>query len=263
MTDASPDRTPRSAQLPGNAPKATKRIVKTLADLAGPASSARLASRLGVQLTGRVATELASAKQYGFIAAEGDKLIVTERGETFIGEDEEAALEAARDAVMSTGFAPIVKKLMTRQADTSIVAVRFEEDRALNSGPAKSRAAVLVKAAEETKLISDGRFDAGPIEDTIVRVGEVASEEAPLKSRSVQRPATTRRERAVVVDAKPSRLEDETRKRDLKQREGSAPLVVAPSMQIVLQIDASKLSADEILAIAAKLKEVGGSTASS
>ena len=67
----------------------------------------------------------------------------------------------------------------------------------------------------------------------------------------------------MVVDAKPSRLEDETRKRDLKQRERSAPLVVAPSMQIVLQIDASKLSADEILAIAAKLKEVGGSTASS
>ena len=82
MSDSSPDRTPHSAGLPGNAPSRTKRIVTTLADLAGPASSARLAGRLGVQLTGRVATELASAKQYGFIGLDDSaKLIGSIKGQ--------------------------------------------------------------------------------------------------------------------------------------------------------------------------------------
>lgn len=62
--------------------------------------------RLGVQLTGRVATEPASAKQYGFIAIDGsDKLVVTPRGESLIGEDEDASIRAAQDGVMTTSFA--------------------------------------------------------------------------------------------------------------------------------------------------------------
>ena len=44
---------------------------------------------------------------------------------------------------------------------------------------------------------------------------------------------------------------------------GSGPFVPAPSMQVVLQIDASKLTADEIVTIASKLKEAGGSTSAS
>jgi hypothetical protein len=233
----------------------------TLADLAGPASSARLAGRLGVQLTGRVATELASAKQYGFIAIdESDKLIVTPRGETFINGDEAASIRAAQDGVMTTSFAPIIKKLMTRQADASIVEVRFQEDQGVTEGPAKNRAAILVKAAEEARLIADGRFDAEAIEETIERVGEVSLDEAKAAPKPKPRAATPK-----TTDAKPEvktpKSQAETLKREVpKTEEGGGPFVRAPSMQVILQIDASKLTADEILTIANKLKEVGAST---
>jgi hypothetical protein len=262
MTEDSPLRTPQSAQLPSNTPKATRRIVKTLSDLAGPASSARLASRLGVQLTGRVASELASAKVYGFIALEDDKLIVTARGEAVIGDDEAAALAAGRDAVMSTGFATIIKKLMTRQADASVVAVRFEEDCGLPAGPSKSRAAILVKAAEETKLISNGRFDAAPIEDTIARVGELASEEATPKARS-PRSSPAKIVHGKTEDKPPKPGAGPPERERIKEEHDTRPFGQAPSMQVVLQIDASKLTVDEIVTIAKKLKEVGASTSSS
>ena len=84
---------------------------------------------------------------------------------------------------MTTSFGPIIKKLMTRQADASIVAVRFQEDQALTEAPAKNRAAILVKAAEEAKLIADGRFDPEAIEETIERVGEVSLDEAKAAPR--------------------------------------------------------------------------------
>jgi hypothetical protein len=263
MSDTPSDRTPRSAQLPANAPKATKRIVQALSELAGPASSARLASRLGVQLTGRVATELASAKLYGFIAPDvDDKLIVSERGEAFIGDDEAAAIEAARDGVMSTGFAPIIKKLVTRQADASIVAVRFEEDRGLNAGPAKNRAAILVKASEETKLIAAGRFDAAAIEDTIGRVGEVTQDEAPPKPKpqAAKAPKAENGKGQINSDGPKA----QAAKRQEPKEEIGRPFVQAPSMQVVLQIDASKLTAEEIVTIVTRLKEIdAGSTISS
>lgn len=263
MSDSSPDRTPSSAGLPGNAPSRTRRIVTTLADLAGPASSARLAGRLGVQLTGRVATELSSAKQYRFIATESDKLIVTPRGEAFIGDDKAASLRAAQDGVMSTAFGPIIKKLMTRQADASIVAVRFQEDQGLSEGPAKNRAAILVKAAEEAQLIVDGRFDAEAIEEAIERVGELSHDEAkaaPKPKRQAVTPKATEAKPEVNV----AKSQAETSKQNAPNtEEGGGPFVPAPSMKIVLQIDASKLTADEIVTIASKLREVGASTSDS
>jgi hypothetical protein len=265
MSDSSQDRTPRSAGLPGNAPSRTRRIVTTLADLAGPASSARLAGRLGVQLTGRVATELASAKQYGFIATDGsEKLIVTPRGEAFISDDQAASVRAAQDGVMNTSFAPIIKKLMTRQADASIVEVRFQEDQGITEGPAKNRAAILVKAAEEAQLIADGRFDAEAIEETIERVGDVSPDEGKAAPKPKAKPSATPKTTEAKPEAKTPNPHAETSKRETpKTEEGGGPFVPAPSMRVVLQIDASKLTADEIVTIANKLKEVGASTSAS
>lgn len=263
MNDSPPDRTPNSAGLPGNVPSKTKRIVTTLADLAGPASSARLAGRLGLQLTGRVATELSSAKQYRFIATESDKLIIAPRGEAFIGDDKAASLRAAQDGVMGTAFGPIIKKLMTRQADASIVAVRFQEDQGLSEGPAKNRAAILVKAAEEAQLIVDGRFDAEAIEEAIARVGGLSHDESKAAPTPTRQPVTPK-----ATDVKPEVKVANSRAGTSKQNapnaeERGGPFVRAPSMKIVLQIDASKLTAHEIMTIASKLRGVGASTSDS
>ena len=256
MSDA-PDRTPRSAKLPGLPPNTTKKIVVQLAEIA-PVSSARLASHLGVELTGRVATTLAASKLYGFVAAnEDNKLVVTERGEAFIGDDEESSLQAARDGVMSTGFAPVIAGSMTKQADPSRIAIRFEEDHGLKAAPAKARAEVLAKAAGEAQLVSNGKFDAAAIEDTIERIGKYEAE-APAPTKAARSTSTAKAETKIETPKRET-LKKETPKRE----ERSGPFVGAPSMQVVLQIDASKLTAQEIVTIAGKMKEIGASTSGS
>lgn len=252
-TEKKREYTPRKAKLPSVAPLGTRRIVSALAELAGPASRERLASRLGVQLTGHMASSLGAALLYGFIeVGEGDKLVTTARGLAFLGEDEAAAKDAEREAVMSTGFGSVIKRLVTRKADAEIVAVRLQEDQGLLQGPATERAKVLVKAAGDAGLVANERFDAAAIEDTIAVIGEptiTATAKAPSAA------ATAAKRNTAPPVERPANTSEAARKEGRTREKPDVPFEPgATSLQVVLQIDASKLGAKEIAAIVRELR---------
>jgi hypothetical protein len=169
-------RVPRGAKLPSTSPEGTRKVVAALADGAGPVSRERLASRLNVQLTGGVARALGSAALYGFLRTDSDKkLVITERGLAFLSDDAAQAKQAEREALMSTGFGAVIKKLATRKAAADVVALRLQEDQGLPEAGALDRARLLVTAATDAGLVVDERFNAEAIEDTIDAVGEPAA----------------------------------------------------------------------------------------
>jgi hypothetical protein len=242
------EHTPRSVQMPAASPQETLSVVEELAQLAGPASRQRLASRMNVSNTGWFASRVGAAITYGFFATENDKLVVTPRGEALLAEDDQA-VSAMRQAVMSCGFASVISRLATRRADIEVVALRMEEDLGLKPAPALKRAKVLVKAAEEAQLVSGDKFDAGAIEDAIAEVGEI-----PLPE---PRQAPKREVKPRVAAEKPPAPTKPTENAPAARRQeaGSAPLGGAAPLQVTLQIDASKLSAQEIGKLIEQLRQ--------
>src|SRR5690242_20467891 len=103
MAATSSARTPRRAKIPQWSIEAVIPIVKALSDLAGPASNARIAQRLQTSPAGgKFRSKLGTTGYYGFIRKQGEMNHLTPRGEALIGENEAAALNARREAVMST-----------------------------------------------------------------------------------------------------------------------------------------------------------------
>jgi hypothetical protein len=252
--------TPRSAKLPSTTPDGTRKVVAALAELAGPASRERLASRMGVQLTGGVARSLASALLYGFIAVDSDnKLVITDRGLAFLGADAEAVKHAERQAVMSTGFGVVIKKLTTRKADAEVVAFRLQEDQGIPESSSKDRAQVLVSAATSAGLVTNGNFDGGVIEDTIAVVGE-PEVPAPTESRTASTPSKSTASLAAATSIAKgpktnTRATGAATKEGRSREEPDLPFEqpVAP-LQVVLQIDASMLDAGQIGEIVRELR---------
>ena len=120
---------PRSARLPSTTPEGTREAVTAIAEIAGSVSRERLASHLGKALTGGIARAMGSAKVYGFITTDAyKKLIITERGLAFVGDDPSLAKQAEREALMVTGFGVVIKKLSTRAASEDVIALRLAED---------------------------------------------------------------------------------------------------------------------------------------
>jgi hypothetical protein len=240
----------RNADLPSTPPSGTKRVVGALAELGGPASRERVAGRLKAQLTGRLAAAIASAILYGFMELDEDeKLIITERGSTFIDDDTEAASRAQREAIMSTGFAATIQRLRTHKADEEIVSARLQEDFGLPENTATERAKTLVKAAVDAGLAADGRFVVETIEDTVDAVGGPAepttAPRTPPKPRGLK---TARPEESAAPRGSAGGSEQGGHQPTVPfERAAAAPL------SVVLQVDASKLTAAEIKEIAQEL----------
>jgi hypothetical protein len=241
--------------LPSTPPSGTKRVVTALAELAGPASRERVAGRLNAQLTGRLAAAIASALRYGFMEVTPDeKLVMSDRGHAFIGDDVEPSKQAEREALMSTGFAATIKRLRTYKADEEIVSARLQEDLGLAEATATERAKVLVKGATDAGLVVEGRFNTDAIEDTIEVVGEPQAP-TPTVARLAPKP------KADVPKTPPSTPKVTSNAGGSPRAEGGGDHPPAPfpqaapaPLQIVLQIDASKLGAEEIGAIVRELR---------
>lgn len=243
----------RKVDVPSTPPSGTKRVVTALADLAGPASRERVAGRLRAQLTGRLAAAIASALLYGFMEVdENEKLVMTGRGHAFIGDDADASTQAQRDAIMSTGFAAVVKRLRTHKADEEVIAARLQEDLGLAEGTANERAKCLAKAAAEAALAVDGRFDAEAIEVTLEKVGEPATPAAG-GTRSVEKHEPTRAKAPLTSPKAPTTDGGSAKEGGTPPPVPFAQAATAP-LQMVLHIDASKLTAAEIGEIVRELR---------
>lgn len=251
-----------SAKMPSATPDATVKVVSKLAELAGPTSRERLASALGVALTGGVARALSSALLYGFVELDADKkLNITDRGNLFVGDDEEATKQAAREGLMNTGFGPLIKRLSTRKATVEVIAVRLQEDQGLDGNASDDRAKLLVKAGTAAGLIVNGNFDGGVIEDTIAVVGEPDAPKpaeaamAKPKPKPAAKPAAASTPPAAAA-ATPKPAGGGTSRGGKAEQQPPAPFQQAAGapLQVVLHIDASKLDAKEIGAIVRELR---------
>lgn len=243
------------AELPSTPPSGTKRVVTTLAELAGPASRERIAGRLNAQLTGRLAAAIASALVYGFMEVREDgKVELTERGRAFIGDDAEASKQAQGEAIMSTGLAATINRLRTHKVDEDIISARLQDDLGLAEGTANERAKTLAKAAADAGLAVDGRFNTDAIEDTIEAVGEPKAPTSAAPTQTPKPKATATRTPAPTAKETTNGGDRTSAEEGGGQPPAPFPQAATAPLQIVLQIDASKLGAEEIGAIVRELR---------
>jgi hypothetical protein len=236
----------RTAKLPQHGFESVRPQVQALADLAAPSTKERIAEQLGVAAKGRFTGKLAAAGYFGFIERTGDgRLQLTERGRTFLGEDTDAKLRAMREGVMSTNFGPIIYLLRSQEPKEKVIAARLQDDVGVPGASADAVAKMLVSISTEAQLIGEnGRFSAAAIEDTYAAVESAGQlPEKPAPKREAESPAASeprtprspRRSAETKPEASGTNGAGET----------SGPFVMAP-VQVVVNVDASKLSTQQI-----------------
>lgn len=231
-------RTPFSAKLPRVAIDDAVGIAAALAELGAPATPHVIAAHMGTSYAtnARFRTTLGAAGYYGLVEKQGERRALTSRGEGVISSDADAAQRARREAVMSTTFGPIIHSLRGRPINESAIRLRLQSDHSVpeKSAPTVSRA--LIDAAAQAGLASDGKFDAVAVEEAAYALPseEPTPQKTPPKQPSRESP--TAKADTVKRKAKPPKEE----RREDEQRP------FAPGVQVVVRIDASTLSPQQI-----------------
>jgi len=217
-------------------------IVEALAGLAGPGSNARIAQQLGVSPAGgKFRSKLGTAGYYGFIKKQGEMNHLTPRGDALIGSDAEAALQARREAVMSTTFGSVIRKFVGREPNESTIAARLEDDFGSPAASAGEQATILVKAATEASLVSHGRFDAAAIEGIPEDLTPAVPETNGSEPKAIRTAATTAQQQHKTPKPKPEKPKPEVIIREEKQS------TFAPGVQIMVKVDASGWTPEQVV----------------
>jgi hypothetical protein len=257
MTDNIADTTPttdtpvrqvtkRGQKLPRITLADVRPVVQTLADLNGPASNKLVAGQLRMSADGgQFKTLWGAAGFYGFRQKIADgKFELTDRGQAFVSGDHEAVRRAAREAVMSTGFGPVVNRFSTSPPNQHAIAGVLHEQCEVPENQAEKLAETLIAAATEADLITDGRFDVAAIEETMASVETIAVSSPPkAPTGAARRSPSTSRSRA------PDPVAPE-RARPRSERSGPFGEV-----SVVIQIDATKLTPQEIKEVVRELMQ--------
>jgi hypothetical protein len=238
--DAKAKRTPTSSKLPAFSLSDVREIVNALAELAAPSSRERIASHTGKTVSGPFKRRLAAAKYFGFISKEGTKLAITDRGAAFLTDD----VAAKRSAVMGTGFGPVIQSFSSKLVNPAAIEARLQGDCGVREESAPGLRAVLVSSAEDAGLISGNKFDPEAIESVSDEdVGSVATSTA----------RTTQSASGSKGDAgkeKPAR----EKKPSSPKPDPEAPSS-GPPVQIVLQVDASKMDPTQLAKLITALRQ--------
>ena len=181
MTDQTQDtqettstkRTPHIRRLPQVTIADITELVQALADLGGPASRKLVFGQAGKAATGGAAdAKWGAMGYYGFRQKfHGGKYEITDRGRALINGDVAAELEAKQHAVMTTGFRAIIDRFSTRPVNEVAIAGLLHEEFDAPEDRTKALASILVEVAADAGLITDGTFQAGPIEQALEAVG--------------------------------------------------------------------------------------------
>lgn len=250
--------TPRGARIPQVPIEETLKIVSALSQLAAPSSPQRIAQQVGTPPTSsRFKERLAAASYYGFVQRSKDGIEVTDRGEAVIGSDASAELKARREAVMSTNFGSIAHRLRGREANEQIIAVRLQDDYKVPESSAKRVANVMVTALQQAQLLSDGRFDTGPIEDLegLLPLADKPSSRHPKakqpepKKVVAKEPTKGARERIHQSAAEKGTSGDQAP--PFRQKD---PLDRSSGFQVLVRIDATNLSPEQIVQLVKELR---------
>lgn len=274
--DNAPQRTSAALKLPKVTFEKVREIVDGSRQMNGPASPAVIADQINRTAKGQGWSDRWSTVRFlGFIEkTESGKYDVTELGRRFLGEDDETSTRAAQEALMRTGFGPLIKRFNSGAPNTKAMANVLLGDYSVPEAAAGKAADLLVEMATECKLIVDGRMKPAEIERAEAAAGDQAAtlpdpSAAPKPS---ARPATPKpaspKPAPAAAAAKPAGSTSATRV-DPAPPVGSTP---APASNgggatpdpfglgptVVLNVDATKLTAAEIGEIVRELRKAAG-----
>lgn len=242
-------RTPFSARLPQASLNEVTPVVEALAALGVPSTPHVIAQQMGLSYSTNsgVRTRVGAAGYYGFIRREGERRVLTARGEALVGGDEDAARNARREAVMSTTFGPIIYTQRGRPVSENTISIRLQSEHNVPEGSAPGVAKALENAAREAELITDNRFDAAAIENLAALMPGPG--ETPQTSGAAKRTTSERKQRAPRTDDAKEKTSTVGKHTEVEER----PFV--PGVQVVVNIDASKLTPREIAEIVRELQK--------
>jgi hypothetical protein len=279
--DNSPQRTSAALKLPKVTFAKVREIVVGSEQMNGPATPAVIADQINRTAKGQGWSDRWSTVRFlGFIAkTENGKYDVTDLGRRFLGEDEEDSTRAAQEAIMRTGFGPLIKRFNTGAPNLKAMANVLVSDYGVPQAAASKAADLLVEMATECKLIVDGRVKPADIERAEEAAGDQAAA-APDPSAAPKlspKPATPNpaapKPAPAAAGAKPT---DSTpappahaapvsppagsTPAPASNGGGAIPVPFGLGPTVILNVDATKLSATEIMEIVRELRKDAASS---
>jgi hypothetical protein len=248
-------RTPRASHIPQWSISEVEPVASALAELAAPASNARVAQQMGgvSPAGGKFRSKLGTAGYYGLAERKQDLLVLTPRGEAIVGDDEAAAREARREAVMGTAFGEIIRRFAGREPSEATIRARLEDDYQVPVGSSEYVAGVLIRAAREADLISNGRFDAAAIESVPI------TQPSPSGNGKAPKPWVERKPKAEPeVKTGPGEEKEKERVGEAKDKEKERTTVeppFPPSVRVVVNVDASSWTPNQVAEFVRALRE--------
>lgn len=268
--DASRQRTPRALRLPKVNFEKVRTIVEGSMQMSGSASAAVIADQIGRAAKGQAWTDRWSTVRYlGFITktAEG-KYDISDLGRRFLSEDEEDRARAAQEALMRTSFGPLIKRFGTGSPNIKAMTNLFITDYNVPETTSGKAAELLVEMSSECRLVVDGRFKPAEIE----RAQEAAGDDAAAPpvagggnsrsgSQAVAKPGTPSpvvKPKPVTVAPAPAATRASSASASTGGDATSVPFGLSPT--VVLNVDATKLTAAEIAEIVRELRKPAASS---
>lgn len=269
-----PQRTSASLKLPKVTFEKVREIVDGSRQLNGPASPAVIADQINRTAKGQGWSDRWSTVRFlGLVEkTEKGKFDLSDLGRRFIGHDEEDATKAAQEALMRTGFGPLIKRFNSGTPNIRAITNVLMSDYGVHEAAASKAAELLVAMATECKLIVDGRMKPAEIERAEAAAGEAAvappdSAEAPRRR---PRPAAPEQPAAGTPAASeaPPPVSDRAMASAAKGSSstaspdggGATPIPFGAGPTVVLNVDATKLTAAEIGEIVRELRKGAGSS---
>lgn len=227
-------------------------IVTALDQLAAPSSKEAVADQLDMSAGGGTfKRKFGTAGYYGLIRKTkgASTYELTRLGERLAADPDKQTKAEGRAAVMGSGFGPVFEKFKTRTVQKNAIAVRLREDRDVLADQAERVAETLIQTGNDVGLIVDGRFKPGPMEEGQKLSKQTAgNKEADGNGRGdAEEP-----EGGNGAGEEPDLPHDP---------DPPTPPVHTPGgLQVILNIDATKLSAEQLADLVRELRRTDEAT---
>jgi hypothetical protein len=158
---------------------------------------------------------------------------------------------------MRTNYGPIIFSFRSHEPKETAIAGRLQDDVNVPEASASAVAKILVSVSKEAELIDEnGRFDPTAIEDTKAEL-EAAGDEPARVVLPAEPKSSEARVSKTPAGAPSKQTNGKSRETGGATGKGDgecAPLATAP-VQVVVNVDASKLGPQEIAALVRALRE--------
>jgi len=153
---------------------------------------------------------------------------------------------------MRTSYGQIIFLLRSEAPKDGVLQIRLQDDAGVPADSAEAVATILVAVSKEAQLIGEnGRFSSSAIEDTRAALQAAGDEPAKVTPPPKAEPTAPKRTPALKqTNGKPADPAQQSPNGGGK----SDPLVAAP-VEVVVNVDASKLSPQEIAELVRALRE--------